>query len=70
MQTHLQNQGHPLELIISIQLLTFSSKMGVSIVSAPCFLNTDMILLRTEDLTAICSGEKSLVPFGVLRMNF
>lgn len=47
----------------------FSSKTGVSISTAPCFLNTSATVSITFLLMAIWSGQKSLVPLGGLIQN-
>mmetsp|Transcript_43604 Transcript_43604/g.113583 ORF Transcript_43604/g.113583 Transcript_43604/m.113583 type:complete len:220 (+) Transcript_43604:2024-2683(+) len=45
--------------------VSFLSKTGVSMVTAPCFLKTFVITLNTFSRTAICSGWRSRVPLGI-----
>ena len=42
--------------------VSFNSKTGVSISTAPCFLKTSVIILKALSLMAIWKGRKSLAP--------
>ena len=46
--------------------VSLSSKMGVSISEAPCYLQISLMVLMTWLLMIIYNGSVSLVPFGTL----